>query len=210
MTESVLVQIAETGAHQTRKSDALDQTVALTRASIGAGEALATLLIDHVQEQAGKLRLYVQSLTELDANGRSGFIDTLTVHIRQMKAHVAATSPDGKYKNGDPIYRMACSSAIVRLSEFTQIARALNMEFVIDLSQNYHTIIAQARKWIEEHTGKKETRGRPKTHAIVKALKYIHSQIENAIDDGDVAALNALEAMAENLCKEMGLVKEQE
>ena len=107
MTESVLVQIAETGAHQTRKSDALDQTVALTRASIGRGEALATLLIDHVQEQAGKLRLYVQSLTELDANGRSGFIDTLAVHIRQMKAHVAATSPDGKYKNGDPINRIS-------------------------------------------------------------------------------------------------------
>ena len=206
----VLAEIAATGAHQVRNADSLNQTVAIARASAGAGEALATLLIDHVQEQAGKLRMYVQSLSELDKEGRAGFMACIRAHINAQKEWVKSTSPDNSVKTADPVFKMAHSSSIVRLSEFTKLAQAMDIGWVPDLTQNYHALIAMARKAIEDHSGKKETRGRPKTHQVVKMLKALHKAKEEALDDEDAIAIASLEAMCEKFCLEMGLVKEGE
>lgn len=189
-----LAQIAETGAHQTNARDAIDQPLANEKARHGAGVALATMLVDETAQQAGKLRMYVQSLMDLDADGRKGFIEYLGAVMKERKTLVK--------ENGTTLYKKINASASVRLSEFRTIARAIGEGFVPDLTQNYHTIVGQSRELLDSK-GKKDTRGRKPTHGLVKAMKYLEKL--EALDETDQAMLDALRELAEKLAIDAGL-----
>ena len=150
MTTHALQQIAESGQHQARASDALNQPLANEKARHGAGVALATMLVDETQQQSGKLRMFVQSLCDLDSDGRNGFIEYLSSVMKERKALVT--------ENGTKLFKVINSSANVRLSEFRTIAKAMNEGFIPDLTQNYHTTVGQARELLESK-GKKDGGG---------------------------------------------------
>lgn len=189
-----LAQIAETGAHQANAHDTLNQPLANEKARHGAGVALATMLIDETAQQAGKLRMYVQSLMDLDVDGRKGFIDYLGSVMKERKALVK--------ENGTTLYKTINASASVRLSEFRTIAKAIGDGFVPDLTQNYHTIVGMARELLASK-GKKDTRGRKPTHGLVKAMKYLEKL--EALDETDQAMIDALRELAEKLAIDAGL-----
>lgn len=194
-----LANIAETGAHQARAADALNQPLANEKARHGAGVALATMLIDETAQQAGKLRMYVQSLMDLDADGRKGFIEYLGSVMKERKVMVK--------ENGTTLYKTINASANVRLSEFRTIARAINEGYVPDLTQNYHTIVGMARELLASK-GKKDGRGRKPTHGIVKAMKYLEKL--EALDETDETMIGALRELAEKLAIDAGLTVETE
>jgi hypothetical protein len=194
-----LANIAETGARQANARDALDQPLANERARKGAGIALATMLIDETQQQAGKLRMFVQSLMDLDADGRKGFIEYLGEVMKERKALVK--------ENGTTLYKTINASASVRLSEFRTIAKAMGDGFAPDLTQNYHTIVGLARELLASK-GKKDTRGRKPTHGLVKAMKYLEKL--EALDETDAAMIGALRELAEKLALDAGLTMETE
>lgn len=194
-----LEAIATTGAHQASARDVLDQPLANERARKSAGEALASMLIDETMQQAGKLKLYVQSLMDLDSDGRKGFLAYLSAVMKERKALVK--------ENGTTVYKTINASANVRLSEFTTIGKAMNDGFVPDLSQNYHTIVGMAREH-QRANGNGDKRGRKPTHGIVKAMKYLEKL--EALDDADSAAIQELLAHAAQVAKIMGLTVETE
>jgi len=144
--------------------------------------------------QAGKLKLYVSSLAELDVDGRKGFKDYLTSVMKERKAIVQ--------ENGTTVFKTINSSANVRLSEFKKIAEAMDMGFVADMSHSYHAIVGFARQHVADN-GKKDGRGRKATHGIVKAMKYL-SKLEG-IDETDTAMIAAMLAAAEEYCLQAGL-----
>jgi len=170
------------------------QPMANEKARKGAGAALASMLIDETMSQAGKLKLYVSSLAELDVDGRKGFKDYLTSVMKERKAIVQ--------ENGTTVFKTINSSANVRLSEFKKIAEAMDMGFVADMSHSYHAIVGFARQHVADN-GKKDGRGRKATHGIVKAMKYL-SKLEG-IDDTDTAMIAAMLAAAEEYCVQAGL-----
>ena len=170
------------------------QPQANEKARKGAGAALASMLIDETMSQAGKLKLYVSSLAELDVDGRKGFKDYLSSVMKERKAIVQ--------ENGTTVYKTINSSANVRLSEFKKIAEAMDLGFVADMTQSYHAIVGFARQHVADN-GKKDGRGRKATHAIVKAMKYL-SKLEG-IDETDTAMIAAMLAAAEEYCLQAGL-----
>ena len=193
-----LANIAETGAHQASARDVLDQPLANEKARASAGAALASMLIDETMQQAGKLKMYVQSLMDLDSDGRKGFLSYLSAVMKERKVLVK--------ENGTKLYKDISASASVRLSEFTTIGKAMNDGFVPDLSESYHTIVAMAREFTRAN-GKGDKRGRKATHGIVKALKYLEKL--EGIDDGDNVAIAALLEHAVQVAKMLGLVADE-
>lgn len=178
------------------------QPMANERARKGAGAALASMLIDETMSQAGKLKLYVSSLAELDVDGRKGFKDYLTSVMKERKAIVK--------ENGTTVYKTINSSANVRLSEFRKIAEAMDLGFEADMTQSYHAIVGFARQHVADN-GKKDGRGRKSTHALVKALKYLEGMFgddatkSKFIDDADRDAITALYNQAAELAISLGL-----
>lgn len=175
------------------------QPMANEKARKGAGAALASMLIDETMSQAGKLKLFVQSLGDLDKDGRKGFKEYLSSVMKERKAIVK--------ENGTTVYKTINSSANVRLSEFKKIAEAMDMGYVADMSQSYHAIVGFARQHVADN-GKKDGRGRKATHGIVKAMKYL-SKLEG-IDETDTAMIAAMLAAAEEFCLQAGLAIDKE
>ena len=194
-----LESIATTGAHQASARDVLDQPLANERARKSAGEALASMLIDETMQQAGKLKMYVQSLMDLDSDGRKGFLSYLSAVMKERKALVK--------ENGTTVYKTIEASAGVRLSEFRTIAKSIGEGFVPDLTQNYHTIVGMARELLASK-GKKDNRGRKPTHGLVKAMKYLEKL--EALDEVDEAMIQTLLAAAQKMAVEAGLTVETE
>ena len=189
-----LANIAETGAHQANARDVLNQPLANEKARKSAGQALASMLIDETMQQAGKLRMYVQSLMDLDVDGRKGFLEYLSAVMKERKVLVK--------ENGTTLYKAINASASVRLSEFTTIGKAMNDGFIPDLTQNYHTIVGTAREHLRAN-GKGDKRGRKATHGIVKAMKYLEKL--EGLDANDQQMIQALLQHAQTLTQAAGL-----
>ena len=179
--------------------DALNQPLANEKARKGAGAALADMLCTELQQQAGKLKMYVQSLMDLDSDGRMGFTSYLGAVIKERRVLVK--------ENGTQLYKAINASASVRLAEMNTICRALDKGLTIDLEQSYHTIVGMAREHLRA-LGEGDKRGRKATHGIVKAMKYLEKL--ETIDADDKTAVEALMAAAQNIAKRMGLAVDTE
>jgi hypothetical protein len=179
-------------------ADTLDQPMANKRAREGAGEALGDLLVTETMKQASSMKQFVVSLTNLDADGRVGFLRYLGTIMKERRALVK--------ENGTSLYKGISASAGVRLSEFTTLAKALDKSFVPDMEQGYHVIVVAAREWLRA-LGEGDKRGRKATHGLVKAMKYLEKL--DAIDDNDKAAIVALMNAAQELAVSMGLAADK-
>ena len=180
-------------------SDAMNQPLANEKARKGAGAALADMLCTELQQQAGKLKMYVQSLMDLDSDGRMGFTSYLGAVIKERRVLVK--------ENGTSLYKAINASASVRLAEMNTICKALDKGLTIDLEQSYHTIVGMAREHLRA-LGEGDKRGRKATHGIVKAMKYLEKA--ETLDAADAEALKALHKYAAELCASMGLTVDTE
>lgn len=179
--------------------DALNQPLANEKARKGAGAALADMLCTELQQQAGKLKMYVQSLMDLDSDGRMGFTSYLGQVLKERKMLVK--------ENGTTLYKAINASASVRLSEMNTICKALDKGLQIDLEQSYHTIVAQAREHMRA-AGEGDKRGRKATHAIVKLLKSLEKM--EGVDAADKDAITQVYNLAAELAISMGLAVEKD
>lgn len=182
--EHAAATIAAAGAGPvTAANSTVNQPEANKKARFVAGTALASLLSDELQKQAGVLKYYIESLVRLDADGREGFKSAINSILKQRQALVK--------ENGTSLYKAVNTSASVRLSEFNKLAQAIDKGFKPDMSQSYHTIVAMAREFVG-----KDGRGRKATAGIIKAMKFLE-KVE-AMDDEDKEAIKAaLAAVAE-------------
>jgi len=180
------------------KNDPVNQPLANEKARKGAGAALADMLCTELQQQAGKLKMYVQSLMDLDSDGRMGFTSYLGQVLKERKMLVK--------ENGTTLYKAINASASVRLSEFNTICKALDKGLTIDLEQSYHTIVAQAREHMRA-AGEGDKRGRKATHGIVKLYNYVAKL--DVIDAADKAAVEAVMAECEAQLLALGLAVEK-
>jgi hypothetical protein len=181
------------------KNDPVNQPLANEKARKGAGAALADMLCTELQSQAGKLKMYVQSLMDLDSDGRMGFTSYLGAVIKERRVLVK--------ENGTSLYKAINASASVRLAEMNTICKALDKGLTIDLEQSYHTIVGMAREHLRA-LGEGDKRGRKATHGIVKAMKYLEKL--ETIDADDKTAVEALMEAAQNIAKRMGLALDAE
>jgi len=180
------------------KSDPVNQPLANEKARKGAGAALADMLCTELQQQAGKLKMYVQSLMDLDSDGRMGFTSYLGAVIKERRVLVK--------ENGTQLYKAINASASVRLAEMNTICKALDKGLTIDLEQSYHTIVGMAREHLRA-LGEGDKRGRKATHGITKLYNYI-SKLE-VIDAADKAAVEAVMALCEEQLLALGLAVEK-
>jgi hypothetical protein len=178
--------------------DALNQPLANEKARKGAGAALADMLCTELQQQAGKLKMYVQSLMDLDSDGRMGFTSYLGAVIKERRVLVK--------ENGTSLYKAINASASVRLAEMNTICKALDKGLTIDLEQSYHTIVGQAREHLRA-LGEGDKRGRKATHGIVKLYNYVAKL--DVIDAADKAAVEAVMAECEQQLLALGLAVEK-
>ena len=186
-------------AQPVSKNDPVNQPLANEKARKGAGAALADMLCTELQQQAGKLKMYVQSLMDLDSDGRMGFTSYLGSVIKERRVLVK--------ENGTSLYKAINASASVRLAEMNTICKALDKGLTIDLEQSYHTIVGMAREHLRA-AGEGDKRGRKATHGIVKLLKYL-DKLET-IDAADKAAITSLYNQAAELAISMGLAIEKD
>jgi len=180
------------------KNDPVNQPLANEKARKGAGAALADMLCTELQSQAGKLKMYVQSLMDLDSDGRMGFTSYLGAVIKERRVLVK--------ENGTQLYKAINASASVRLAEMNTICKALDKGLTIDLEQSYHTIVGMAREHLRA-LGEGDKRGRKATHGITKLYNYI-SKLE-VIDAADKAAVEAVMALCEEQLLALGLAVEK-
>jgi hypothetical protein len=181
-------------AQPVSKSDPVNQPLANEKARKGAGAALADMLCTELQSQAGKLKMYVQSLMDLDSDGRMGFTSYLGAVIRERRVLVK--------ENGTSLYKAINASASVRLAEMNTICKALDKGLTIDLEQSYHTIVGMAREHLRA-LGEGDKRGRKATHGIVKLYNYVAKL--DVIDAADKAAVEAVMAECESQLLSLGL-----
>ena len=180
------------------KNDPVNQPLANEKARKGAGAALADMLCTELQQQAGKLKMYVQSLMDLDSDGRKGFTSYLGAVLKERRILVK--------ENGTTLYKAINASASVRLSEFSTIAKALDAGYEIDLEQGYHEIRGRAVEYLRS-IGKGDKRGRKATHGITKLYNYI-AKLE-VIDAADKAAVEAVMSLCEEQLLALGLAVEK-
>lgn len=167
------------------------------------GYGIAQSIIGIVTGQANDLMRYVRRLAMITAEGRDVCRKELALHVRQMGDIVKATSPTGKIGEADPIFKGAKSSAIVRLSEFGKVIKALDagmdLQFKVDpqtknplvdsgglwvTDMKFHECVARARVTLGSQA---QGRGRPAKPFIdrLKDLveKYAHGQKD--LHDGE-------------------------
>lgn len=199
MSTTTMQDIANVGMMPVSKADQLDQPLANLKARKTAGVALADMLCTELQQQAGKLKMFVQSLMDLDSDGREAFTGFLSKVLKDRRVLVK--------ENGSTLYKAINASASVRLSEMTTIAKALDKGHTIDLEQSYHTIVGQAREFLRG-LGAGDKRGRKATHAVIKAYKSM-LKLET-INDEDRALLQSIIDYAGTVLEQAGLAVEVE
>lgn len=198
MSTTTMQDIANVGMMPVSKADQLDQPLANLKARKTAGVALADMLCTELQQQAGKLKMFVQSLMDLDSDGREAFTGFLSKVLKDRRVLVK--------ENGSTLYKAINASASVRLSEMTTIAKALDKGHTIDLEQSYHTIVGTAREHLRA-LGEGDKRGRKATHGITKLYNYI-AKLE-VIDAADKAAVEAVMSLCEEQLLALGLAVEK-
>lgn len=102
------------------------------------GEALASLFIKEIQNQADIFKRYALELVPMVYEARRAFRSALNKHLTDMRAYV-------KKSGDDPKYKKALSSAVVRVSEVTTISHALDAGMKINKKHPFHTMVAEAR-----------------------------------------------------------------
>lgn len=188
--------INEVNAPVTAANSAINQTNAIARGSRAKGEALASLLNEELEKQAGVLKRYIVSLLELDKDGRAGFLAYTKKITQERAAYVKENGGKGSLNDG------VNKSAGVRLSEFKKLAEAIDKGFVPNMEHGYHAIVAAARLFAG-----KDTRGRAKTSALIKAINFL-KKVEML--EGEEQAIKALMETAVKLAESMGLAESGE
>ncbi len=140
------------------------------------GVAVAETLVKEVQRQATSLSKFLGDLIELTYEGRRAFRKAIKEHLDAMREYVKANE-------GDLVYAKAFRSAEVRLSEAKVFSESVDSGFSPDMSQNYHTLVAQARAFKEAKAsgengavGPTVKRGRKPTPVVEKFRKWVEDQ----------------------------------
>lgn len=156
------------------------------------GFALAQSVIAYARGHSGEWLRFVGRLIDMSTEARKEFRVELARHVRAMGEHVKATSKTGDVKDADPVYRKAKASATVRLSQLTQISRALDGGMVVACRVNpengqyvrdghdvlqpvepFDTIYGQAQVALNS---KASGRGRPTLDFVSKFKKWLATQ----------------------------------
>lgn len=154
------------------KTTGTPSTVNPSLAAMARGQAIANLLIQSVQEQAGKLKRFLVDIAELDQAGRSGFRVAVGKHLKDIRRHVEAAKGTPEHA----AYAASARSAGVRLSEAVTFSKAVDTGWVPSFEGvPYHSMIGSARIMLasESAVGPTQKRGRKATSAVDKAIAYI-------------------------------------
>jgi hypothetical protein len=138
------------------------------------GEALASLFLKEVQNQADIFKRFALDLVPLVYEARRAFRSALSKHLKEMRAHVKAS--------GDaPNFKKAMASAVVRVSEITTISHALDAGMKLNKKHPFHTMVAEARVFREaqasgenDANGPTRRRGRKATPVLDKVKNYLN------------------------------------
>jgi hypothetical protein len=160
------------------------------------GWALAESVIAQCKEHGQTWLFYVAKLAKSSVDTRNAFLKHINKHVRDMGLHVKATSATGDIKDADPVFRGAKSSAIVRMSEFTKIVKALNAGYMPSLKMDenkqdvpfvnprgdwviaipFATVVAEARLFLNSDAA--SGKGRPKKPFLDKLKKFLEDNCE--------------------------------
>lgn len=173
--------IAVQSLHMPVQNGKPNSEAAHKKGDVAAGQALATLVIRKIGEQATGMRLYLKNISELSQKGREAFRVALKENIANQKAYLEGLSEESyEYQT----LKAAINSATVRLSEFVTFSKAVDMGFAIDAEETYYSAIAGARQFKNaqasdgiDNKGPTRRRGRPATPFTDKFKKFLADNV---------------------------------
>lgn len=139
------------------------------------GAALADLFMKYVEQSASSLKQCLKDLVQLSNDGREEFrkqIDSIRKERNKFVKDSKGTDQHDRLKKIN-------QSATVRLSEAVSFSKALDMGFVPDFDQSYHTIVSDARMMLDSGAAK---RGRKAKTDLEKAMEFL-AKLQLSDDD---------------------------
>lgn len=152
------------------------QDLAQESGAVAQGSALAQLFMKYVEDNAKSLKQCLKDLQALHPDGRVAFRLEVDEIRKQRNNFVKAAKGTDQYDRLKKINQ----SATVRLSEAVVFSKALDMGFVPDFNQSYHTLVTDARIAM----GSSAKKGGVEESPLIKAKKYL-AKLSLTDDDRD-------------------------
>lgn len=141
------------------------QDLAQESGAVAQGSALAQLFMKYVEDSAKSLKQCLRDLQGLHPDGRVSFRLEVDEIRKQRNNFVKEAKGTDQYER----LRKVNQSATVRLSEAVIFSKALDMGFVPDWDQSYHTLVTDARIAM----GSSAKKGSVEESPLQKAKKYL-------------------------------------
>lgn len=138
------------------------------------GSALAHLFMKYVEDNAKSLKQCLRDLASLHDEGRREFRLEVDAIRKERNKFVKAAKGSPEHDR----LKKVNQSATVRLSEAVIFSKALDMGFVPDWDQSYHTLVTDARIAM----GSSAKKGGVEETPLQKAKKYL-AKLEMTQDD---------------------------
>lgn len=156
------------------------------------GKALADLAISEARGQGSAWSRFYRDMLGLEAEGRKAFRSTIAAHQKAMQSHVKAASGEGEE---NPAYAAAKRSAQGRLSELTQISKALDVGIEFDSTWPFHYAVGHARTALRAQ-GLGSTKGRKAGSWMDKFKAYVSKNVPADEMDRAVELLETMSKLA--------------